>query len=200
MRASTPTTPADPSVPALKKPKIANNLKEAMKLMKVRKMMDLQRCKEEERAAVALKRAASEGLVDSFDEDGEASLHYFPDDRVVARFPESESEKWWHRIKAQDEEKELVAQVKEFLQDVVLAAPPPPPAKKQKLQETTRPVNGLGTTTTTTSTGDFVDMDDYQETEVVLDVDLSAPPPLTENNNVQTENKNYGMAFNKLGE
>lgn len=190
MRAPTSTDPSK----GPRKPKIAANLKEAMKLMRVRKMMDLQRSKEEEKAAVGLNKGI-------YGEDVEQSLHYFPDESVTSKFPESASEKWWKRVKQQHEEKELVDEVKKFLEQDAPSPPPkddktlkPPPAKKIKVQQP-KPLNGL----TTTTTGDFVDMDDYQEAEVVLDDLLSASVPLTENNNVHTENKNYGMTFNKLG-
>lgn len=222
MRAPTPPT-RDPSKQP-KKPKIAANFKEAMRLSKVRKMMDLERSKEEERAAVELNKAQEEmqNSVSSSSENegGDESLHYFPEESGVVKFPESASEKWWNRVKAQDEEKELVSMVKMFLDAGVKRTaankeddPTVPEKKRSKLdgkKETTtttitKRLNGLAQTTTvaeaTASEMLIGDPDmDYHEAEVVLD-DLLVPPQLvTENNNVQAENKNYGLAFNKLGE
>lgn len=207
MRVATPPSPGP-----LKKPKIAANLKEAMKLSKVRKMMDLQQTKEEERAAVQLNK--------SLDEDSEEGpLYYFPEEREGAaptKFGPSVSEKWWKRVKENNEEQELVREVRMFCEAAMKGKRASSsgeskgaPGKKQKMIEAKptatpieRPINGLRkppvatTTTTTGNVDDLVDMDDYHEAEVDLD-DLSVP--LTENNNVQKENKNYGLAFNKLG-
>lgn len=213
MKVPSPTKAPSPVAGVLKKPKIADNLKEAMKLMKVRKLMDLQRDKEEERAAVVLRNQS--GLLPATgSDDGEESLHYFPEeDQVVAKVKESASEQWWNHVKAQNEEKELVNEVKTFLEGATtktsMREDKPPPAKKMRPTETIakKPINGLTQTATTTTAAatvatvtDFVDMEDYHEAEIVLDDLPAVTPVLTENNNVQTENKNYGLTFNKLGE
>lgn len=207
---SSPTKPPLDSVKLMKKPKIADNLKEAMKLMKVRKMIDLQRSKQEENAAVKLRNQMEMSTNSS--EDGETSLHYFPEDQVVGKFSESASEKWWNHVKAQNEKQELVNGVKTFLEGVSIGVDKKdePPKKRMKVDDiktteviTKKPINGLTRTEDkkppTKTTSDFVDMDDYHEAEILLDDLPVAAPPLTENNNVQTENKNYGLTFNKLG-
>lgn len=188
-----------PTPNTLKKPKIAANLKEAMKLMKVRKMIDLQQAKEEETRAANELNQLQEQLANDDSCSGESSLHYFPENDTECTFKESISEQWWNGVREKD--LPLVREVKMILEKVLAErkrtgdddAVECPPRKKMKVEP--EKINGL---TAAIIVNDVVDIEDYHEAEVVLD-DLMMPS-LTENNNVQTENKNYGLAFNKLGE
>lgn len=192
MRAATPTT-IDAKVG--KKPRIAAS-------SKIRKVTDEE---------VQLKK----GPEPVVHEDGEESpLLYFPiEEGAPTKFGPSVSEKWWKRVKENNEEQELVKEVLMFCEETLrgkrkpFEEPKGPSAKTSKIEANSAsltvgsPINGLrkapvAATATSTAT-DFVDMDDYHEAEIDLD-DLAAVP-LTENNNVQKENKNYGLSFNKLG-
>lgn len=200
------------STKVMRKPKIAANLKEAMKLMKIRKMIDLQNSKEEEK-----EKMGSSSLAMEEGDDLETSLHYFPEEETAIQFKESVSEKWWNEMKAKEENQELVKEVTTFFEktatmkrgsadsEMVEKKGEGPLKKvqkfdkdvakesKEKTVEKKGPINGLTKTTTEKATTPAVatelDLDDYHEAEIDLD-DLSVVP---ENNNVQTENNNYKM-------